>query len=114
MVLPEKDWKNQPRHIVDWFIIVVAFVLLSVYLYLWGTGGGKQYLILGVAFVAWLGVFFSDYWQPILYLLGALAIGLITLALFRSSLWEQLIGQMAILLNGIFLLTSVYLFFYED
>lgn len=114
MVLPELDWKNQPRHIVDWFIVVVALVLLPVYLYLWGANAGPQFFGIGLFFVAWLGVFFTDYWQPILYIVVAMAVAFITWALFRGGLWEQPIGQIAILLNGVFLLTSVYLFFYEE
>lgn len=114
MVLPEADWKNQPRHLVDWFIVVVAVVLLAVYLSLWVTDGGLGYLGIGLVFVAWLIVFFTDAWQPILYLFVALAVALITLFLVRGGFWDQPLGQVAILFNSVFLLTSIYLFFYED
>lgn len=114
MVLRDLDWKNQPRHIVDWFIVVVAVVLLVVYLSLWGLSGRTDYVIVGLLFVAWLSVFFTGYWQPILYLLTAVGVGFLTVGLFVGGAWEQPLGQVAILLNGVFILTSGYLFLYED
>lgn len=114
MVLRGLDWKNQPRHIVDWFIVVVAVVLLVVYLSLWGLSGRTDYGIVGLLFVAWLSVFFTGYWQPILYLLAAVGVGFLTGGLLVSGVWEQPLGQVAILLNGVFILTSGYLFLYED
>lgn len=114
MVRPGVDWKNEPRHIWDWFLVVVAVVLLSLYLYLWWTDGAPHYLAIGLVFVVWLGVYFTEYWQPILYLVVALAVALITGVVVVDGLWDQPLGQLAILLNIVVLLTSGYLFVYEE
>lgn len=114
MVLSRVDWKNQPRTILDWVAVVVAVVLLSVHLYQGLVDGAVHHYGIWVVYAAWLVVFFTDYWQPILYLLTALAVAVITAFLLLGGYWEQPIDFAVILLTTVFLLLMVYLFFHEE
>lgn len=114
MVRSDLDWKNQPRNIVDWSVILIAVLLLAMQLYLWWINGQSQYLVMAMVFFAWLAIFFTDYWQPILY---AIMAGLVVFILIFGSFgefFERPVGQIAFLLHGVFLLVILYLYFFEE
>lgn len=111
---PEADWKQQHRHVFDWLAVVVAVLLVIVYLSVWLTDGQTQYFGITMVFVAWLVVFFTDYWQPILYLLMALVVTSLIVFWLLSGVWNQPITQAAILLKIVFLLLIVYLYTDEE
>ena len=113
MVLPGIDWKNQPRHILDWVTVAVALVLISIHLYQAVIDGAVHHYGIWAFFAAWLVVYFTDYWQPILYLMMAVVVAVITVFLLLSGYWKQPIDLATILLTTVFLLLMVYLFFYE-
>lgn len=114
MVLSGVDWKNQPRTLLDWVTVIVALVLISIYFSQWWIEEGARHYGIWVFFVAWLIIYFTDYWQPILYILTALALAVITGFLLLGGFKEQPLDQAAILLTAIFLLLLVYLFFSEE
>lgn len=99
---------------MDWVTIVVALVLLSIHLYQALIDGAVNHYGIWVVFAAWLVIFFTEYWQPILYLLMALIVATMTGFLLLSGYWEQPIDLATILLTSVFLLLMVYLFFHEE
>lgn len=114
MVRPELDWKKQGRNIFNWLTIVCAVVLITVYLTLWWMDGQQYYIQLALLFFAWLGVFFTDYWQPILYLVMASVIIVVLIFWTFESLWDQPLDYIATLLKIAFLLLVSYLYYYEE
>ncbi|WP_218836323.1 hypothetical protein [Halorarum salinum] len=114
MVVPRLDWKNQPGYKFNLTAIVVAVVLFAVYFYLWWTEGGGNYLVLWIVFVMWLIAFFTHYWQPILYLVFAPLVAILTLFSLLIGDWGQPIDQTASLLTLVFLVLLVNLFFHEE
>lgn len=114
MVVPGVDWKNQPQTLVDWVTVAVAVVLISIYFYQGWTAGGVYRYGIWVLFTGWLVIYFTGYWQPILYLLMAFVVTAITVFLLLGGYWEQPLDQAAILLTVLFLLLMVYLFFHEE
>lgn len=113
MVLPEADWKNQPGDLFDWGTIVAGLALITVYLYLWWTGGWTGYFLMASILVAWLVVFFTAYWQPILSLIMVIIIALVSVALLLGDFWERTLNQVAIPLNIAFAALHLYLLYDE-
>lgn len=114
MVLSEADWKNQPHQTLNWFAMVIALAIITVSLFLWWKSGQVESLGIGVIFSAWLTIFFTDYWQSILYLAMALIVIFSASLLLLGGSWNQPLDQALLLLNAVFLLLIVYLFFYEE
>lgn len=114
MVRQDVDWKNQSRQVLDWFFVAVGSVLLVLYLFLWAEDGSRVFIGLTFVFVLWLGVYFTNYWQPILYIIMAILILIVTGFWIWLGLWNQLSIQLGILLNLVFFLLCVYLFLHEE
>lgn len=114
MVLPSADWKNQPRRAFDWVIVAVGAVLAATYAYQWWTNGDVVYGGPAVVLVGWLLVYFTRLWQPILYLVASVTVGVVTVAWVVGGEWRQPINQVAILLNLAYIGLSVYLFAAEE
>lgn len=113
MVRPKKDWKNQGYDALNWLTIVFTITLFTIFLALWWTVRVPVYLFLAVVFIIWLDFFFSDYWQPILYLaMGAISSGILFFWAY-TGLWSGLLGQTGIILNIFFLLLVLYRYYSE-
>lgn len=113
MVRQDAHWKVQDHTIFDWAIIAVGMVLSMVYLYRWGSGSDES-AIISIGLLAWGLIYFTDYWQPILYFAPAIALSGVTI----FWLWKgQMIGLATVVatgLNILFVLLAVYLFFIEE
>lgn len=114
MVRQDVDWKNQSRQVLDWFFVAVGSVLLILYLFLWAEDGSRLFIGLAFVFGLWLVIYFTTYWQPILYILMAIVISIVTGFWFWLGLWDQLVIQLGMMLNLVFFLLCVYLFLYEE
>lgn len=114
MGIPQADWKNQPAHLLDWVILGVSMGLLAIYLYLWWVERLIQYLGVVVVLVAAGFVYFTDYWQPVLYLvISVFLIIHLFLSIFTGS-WQRLLITVASSLKIIFIILGTYLFYRED
>lgn len=73
--------------IFNWVFLVSTFVLAAVHLYLGLFAAfvpdrrATQFVIIGLAFLVGPFVYFTTYWRPVLYLLGA------GFALYLGALW---------------------------
>lgn len=113
MGIDEADWKNQPRQILDWIILIVGSGMLAVYAYLWWVEAELYLGMVSLLFVAGI-LYFTAYWQPVLYLVLSVVIATLTFIWFIDGSWRQSLVQIAIFFNGIFILLSIYLFINEE
>lgn len=114
MGVPEADWKNQPRHLLDWLAVAFAAVLSAVYAYGWWIDGHVHYLGLSLVLLVWLGLFFTSYWQPVLYPLIATVLAIYALFALLDGSLGQLAEQIRLVLAGAFVLLLLYLFIAEE
>lgn len=111
---PDSDWKRQDGHVLDWLVVAGALLLAAVDLYLWTVDGAVQYGVLAVVVLAWLGIYFTRFWQPILYLVMGIIVTVVVLFWLVAGIWERPIGQLAVLVKVAFLFLLGYLFYYEE
>lgn len=114
MVLPRADWKNQQHHTLDWIAVVVALALLVAYGYLWSVSAGEAYLILTLGFVALLLTFFTKYWQPILYVLAAIPVAIVSVLLLQGPSRDLPGNRIVVGLNVVFVLVALTLWILEE
>lgn len=110
----EADWKQQRWHVLDWAAVGVAGAVIFVYLARWSIAGQDEYLGFALFFFAWVLLFFTRLWQPILYLLMTVLVFASIIFSFLGSNWEQPLGLTAILLRGAFIFIIIPLFFIEE
>lgn len=114
MGIPQADWKNQPAHILDWVIVGVSMGLLAIYLYLWWVEQLTQYLGIVVILVAGGLVYFTDYWQPVLYLVMSVFLIIHLFISIVTGSWRHSLIQVASSLKIIIIILGTYLFYRED
>jgi hypothetical protein len=111
----EADWKEQrQQHAPDWLTAGVALLLAALYAYLWLLDGQAEYLAITAVLLAWVGVFFTRYWQPILYLFVAIFVASLTVLWIVRGVWQRPVFLVAVVLDVVFLLLVVYLFATEE
>lgn len=114
MVLPSADWKNQPDQAADWFILGVGGLLAAIYAHQWWAVGGATYGGPAAVLIGWILVFFTKFWQPILYFAVSVTVGVVTVLWLVGGEWRQPVNQAAILLNLVYIGLSAYLFTHEE
>lgn len=111
----EADWKEQQqRRAPDWLAAGVALLLVALYAYLWWLDGQPEYLAIAAVILAWVAVFFTRYWQPILYLFVAILVASLTVLWFVRGVWQRPVFMAAVVLDLVFLVLVVYLFATEE
>lgn len=113
MVRHEADWKEQDSQIFNWIIALVVILLVVINLYQWWQGSGPN-AALAVGLGAWGLLYFTGYWQPILYLVAAAVLSGATLTWFWRGTWDEAINLLTIIFSVLFISLSVYLFLAEE
>lgn len=113
MVRRDADWKVQDRHLLDWVTLGVGSLLAVLYLYRGLLGSGQSGL-LGVGLILVGVVYFTAYWQPILYLVTDLVLIGMTIFWFWDGPLEEPLVLVVAALNVVFVALTVYLFFFEE
>lgn len=77
MVRADADWKNDDsRHrVLDWVAVVLAVALVALYVATYLRNGHQEPIALAVILAGWTVLYFTQYWQPILYLFAAAVFG---------------------------------------
>jgi hypothetical protein len=75
MVRTELDWKSERAHPLNWVAIALAVVLVALYAATWLRTGEQEPLVFAVVLAGWIGVYFTRFWEPILYLVAAAVFG---------------------------------------
>lgn len=63
---------------VHWLLVALAVLTAGVHVVMGVLTDRTQFVILGVLFLAGLAVFFTRYFRPVLYLLGAIYVAALT------------------------------------
>lgn len=113
MVRRDADWKRHDRQIFDWSIVLIGGLIGAVSLYQWWHGS-PQHATLAFGVTAWIAIYFTNYWQPVLYLVAVFGLLSVTLAWLWRGTWDQPLNQTVIVLNALFILLGVYLFLHEE
>lgn len=114
MAVPESDWKNQPFRILDWIILGIGGLLLALYLFLWMSDPRGYYpVIAGILVISGI-VYFTDYWQPILYPVVAIPLFVVMSIWIVDGSWRQLPILVTMIFNSGFILLGFYLFYSEE
>lgn len=96
---------------LDWLAVVLGVFLAGIHVYLGLTQDETPFVVVGVGFLVGVVVFLTGYWQPVLYLLGAIyALTLGVIWVLDGTEYET-IGIVTGTLSTIFLALAVYLFF---
>ena len=114
MAVPGSDWKNQPGKLLNWLLVLIVVLLLLIHVYLWFILEVERYLALATTFFVWLVVFYSKYWQSVLYLVSGFFVILLLSYWFVDEVWRRPIGRIRFSLGVTFLLLSMFLFFKEE
>lgn len=111
-----RDRDARPRTVLDRVAVVLALVLALVHIALGVTAGtatlpsAEQFLVVGVVFLAGIGLYFTSYWRPVLYALAALFV------LFLGVLWVATgmrylpVGLATGVVGATFVVVALYLF----
>ncbi|WP_323192570.1 hypothetical protein [Halostella sp. PRR32] len=106
--------------VLNWTHLLTAIILAGVHLALGilvpsvSEEQATQFILIGLALLAWPVVYFTSYWRPILYLLGA------GFAIYLGSIWffggmqRFVVGLLTGVIASVFVLLSVYLFVRES
>lgn len=113
MVRRDADWKEQDRHALNWLTAIVVILLVAINLYQWWRGSDPN-AVLAAALGAWGILYFTGYWQPILYPIAAIVLSGGTFTRFWRGTWDEPINFLTIVLNVLFVSLSVYLFLTEE
>jgi len=114
MGIPAADWKNQEHRLADWLLLFLAGGITSLYLYQALLAEDLVYVSFVVLMAAWLAVYFSSYWQPVLYLVTAVIVGGTTLFWLFDGGVNRLLAQFTVVLHVLFVFVSGYLFYQEE
>lgn len=104
---------------LDWLFVLSALALAGIHLYLGLAAAfvpderATQFVLIGLAFLVGPLVYFTPYWRPVLYLLGA------GFAVYLGTLWLLggteffLFGAVTGVIATAFVLLALYLFVRE-
>lgn len=105
---------------LDWVFLFLTLVLAGIHLYLGLVAQfvppvrSTQFVVIGLAFVAGVVVYFTTYWRPLLYLLGAgFAAYLGVLWLFGGTEFF-VVGVATGVVASTFFVLAIYLFLRES
>ena len=110
----EADWKNQRQKLLDVVVILVALAMIAAYVYRGLTADRSIYLGFAAFLLIMFVAYFSSFWQPILYLIGVVVVVAFSTVLLIVGFWAGPLDFVALTLNGIFILLSIYLFVKEE
>lgn len=104
----------------DWAFVLVALALAWLHLYLGlfapAVPGRRaaQFVAIGLVLLAGPLVYFTDYWRPILYLVGATVAGSLGVLWVLDGMAYALAGLLAGVAEAALVLLGVYLFLREE
>lgn len=99
---------------LHWAGVVLSVGIAAVNLYVGYTAGETALAVVGCSFLVGIGLFFTRFWQPVLYLLGILHIAILGVLWVLSGMeifgWGLLTGVLSLCLGAI----ALTLFFREE
>lgn len=114
MAASESDWKHQEQRALDWITVGTTLLLVLVYLYLGETSATTTSFVIAAGLVGWLAIYFTEYWEAILYLPMALFLSAVSIVWFVRGTWADPIYLAAIVLHAVILVVAAYLLVREE
>ncbi|MFP9193102.1 hypothetical protein [Natronosalvus vescus] len=112
------DTDHSIRRSIDWtpghlLVIVLATLTAAIHGYIGLTTGETQFVLLGLALFAGVVVFFTVFWQPILYLVGAVYVTTLLVVWVLSGMQFFALGVVDAVVQLALVGTFLYLFVLE-
>ncbi len=114
MVYFMTDWKNHPKQILNWILLILGTMLLATYLYLWWINQFMRYIAIAIILFTAGFVYFTSFWKPVLYLVVTVPLLTHLAVSFIDGSWRHPFIQTVIILTVIFVLLSIYLCYFEE
>ncbi|NHN42725.1 hypothetical protein G9C85_13950 [Halorubellus sp. JP-L1] len=114
MVRDEVRWRNQRPKALNWVAAAFAGVLAVLHVGAWFRTMEGEPLVLAVFLVVWLGVYFTRYWQPVLYLLAAVVLGSSVAIDLLTTLPDEPFPSLVLGTTAAFVVSALYLFVSEE
>lgn len=110
----EADWKRQRGNLLDWLTAGITLGFVAVFLYLGLTGDALFFLLSGVGLFVWLLVFFSRYWEAVLYVPATVLVTAVSVVWILRGAWTRPLVQVVIVMTGVYVMLTSFLLVYED
>ncbi|WP_137285636.1 hypothetical protein [Halorussus salinisoli] len=92
------------------FALAAIHFLIGLFVERPGSPTSIQFLLVGAVFLAGVGVHFTPYFRPILYLLGSLFAGFLGVLWLLGGMQYVGLGVLTGVVGGSFILLTTYLF----
>lgn len=96
-----------------WFGVVLSLGIAAVNLYVGYTYTEQVFFVIGASFLFGVGLFFTQFWHPVLYLLGVLHVGALGVIWILSGLPYFRLGAINGVMSVVLGLIALYLFLVE-
>jgi|GEM_PF-2599084 hypothetical protein len=114
MVRTDADWKSERPNRLSWVTVALAVGLVALYVATWLRTDGQEPLVLAILLTAWVGVYFTRYWQPILYLVAVIVFGGIVAVDLLTGVSDVPFYWLVVATTAAFVATAIYLFVIEE
>lgn len=98
---------------LDWLAVALGVVLAGIHIYLGITNNEPPFLVVGAGFLLGVALFLTQYWQPILYILGVVYALILGFIWILNGMQYRTIGIITGVISTTFLVLISYLFVRE-
>ncbi|WP_135824526.1 hypothetical protein [Halorussus ruber] len=95
---------------LDWVAVALGVVLAAIHIYLGVTTDQSPFVVIGAGFLLGVAFFMTQYWRPVLYVLGVVYTLVLGFIWLLSGMQYRTIGLVTGALSTAFLLLISYLF----
>lgn len=105
---------------LDWVFLLLTVVLAGIHFYLGLVAPfvppvrATQFVVIGVAFIAGVVIYFTSYWRPALYLLGAAFAAYLVILWILGGTEFFAVGATTGVIASVFFVLAVVLFLRES
>jgi hypothetical protein len=89
-------------------LVVSTLVTAAIHLALATTAGDNVFAVLGLGLLVGFVAFFTDLWEPVLYLVGAVYVGVTTAVWVLAGMPQPLLGAADKVVQAVLLVLFVY------
>jgi hypothetical protein len=89
-------------------LVIAAFLTAGIHLALATTTGDKVFAVLGLGLLVGFVVFFTDLWEPVLYLVGAVYVGVTTAVWVLAGTPQTFLGTVDKAIQAVLFVLFVY------
>lgn len=94
-------------------LVGAALLTAGIHLVMAAATGSQTFAVLGLGLLLGFVVFFTDLWQPVLYLVGAIYVGVTTVVWVLAGMPRPLLGAVDKVVQGALVVLFVYVLVVE-